>query len=72
MAGFYADNHRLLVDNDLDFSSPEVDNLFGFMEAWTVGPLACDNYYWKVIGINAWGENSSSIWTFTIENVVEE
>jgi hypothetical protein len=72
MAGFSADNHRLLVDNDPDFSSPEVDNLFGFMEAWTIGPLACGNYYWKVIGINAWGENSSSVWTFTIENVAEE
>ena len=72
MAGFYADNHRLLVDNDLDFSSPEVDNLFGLMEAWTVGPLAHDNYYWKVIGINAWGETSSPVWTFVIDNVTED
>jgi hypothetical protein len=66
-AGFYADNHRLLVDNDPDFSSSEVDNLFGLMETWTVGPLADDNYYWKVIGINAWGENSSPVWTFTVD-----
>jgi hypothetical protein len=66
-AGFYADNHRLLVDNDLDFSSPEVDNLFGLVEARTVGSLADDNYYWKVIGINAWGENSSLVWTFTVD-----
>jgi hypothetical protein len=70
-AGFYADNHRLLVDNDPDFSSPVIDNLFGLMEAWTVGPLAYDNYYWKVIGINAWGETSSPVWTFVIENVTE-
>jgi hypothetical protein len=66
-AGFYADNHRLLVDNDPDFSSPEVDNLFGLMETWTVGPLEDDNYYWKVIGINAWGENSSPVWAFTVD-----
>jgi len=72
IAGFYADNHHLLVDNDPDFSSPEVDNLLGLMEAWTVGPLMDDNYYWKVIGINAWGETSSSVWTFVIENVTED
>jgi hypothetical protein len=67
VAGFYADNHRLLVDNDPDFSSPEVDNLFGLEEAWMVGPLADDNYYWKVVGINAWGENSSPVWMFTVD-----
>jgi hypothetical protein len=66
-AGFFADNHRLLVDNDSDFSSPEVDILFGFSEIWTPGPLADDNYYWKVIGINAWGENSSPVWAFTVD-----
>jgi len=66
-AGFQADNHRLLIDNDPDFSSPEVDNLLGIVGTWTVGPLADDNYYWKVIGINAWGENSSPVWTFTVD-----
>jgi hypothetical protein len=71
-AGLNADNHRLFVDNDPDFSSPVVDNTFGVVEAWPIGPLAYDNYYWKVIGINAWGETSSPAWTFTIENIEED
>jgi hypothetical protein len=69
--GVGADNHRLLVDNDVDFSSPEVNVLFGATDnIYTVldeNPLLDDSYYWKVIAIDRAGnENESSIWTFTV------
>ena len=67
-AGLNADNHHLLVDNNPDFSSPVVDNMLGRVETLMIGPLAYDNYYWKVTGINAWGETSSPVRTFVIEN----
>jgi hypothetical protein len=71
--GSNADNHRLLVDNDADFTSPVENRLFGPTEN-TYSPalensLPDDNYSWKVIAINALGENHSSVWTFVIDTV---
>ena len=66
------DNHRLLVDNDLDFSSPEENVLFGATDnTYTISApgLADENYSWKVIAINADGENESSTWTFVIDTI---
>ncbi len=67
--GLGADNHRLLVDNDAGFLSPELDVLLGAAEnTYTLAtPLAVDNYFWKVIAIDRAGnENESSIWAFTV------
>jgi len=66
-----ADNHRLLVDNDPDFSSSEknrivLDNYYTIADE---NSLPDDNYSWKVIAINAQGENESSTWTFVIDTI---
>lgn len=66
--GENADYHRLLVDNDPDFSSPE-ENRVVLDNNYTVADensLPRDHYSWKVIAINAQGESESSIWTFLI------
>jgi len=67
--GENANNHRLLVDNDPDFSSPEMDNTLGATDnSYTSStPLSPENYSWKVIAINTFGQNESYVWTF-VEN----
>lgn len=68
--GAYADNHRLLVDNDSDFSSPEEDRVILNDNSYTIADenyLPVDNYSWKVIAINQYGENESDVWTFQTE-----
>ena len=69
--GENADNHRLLVDNDADFSSPEENVLLGATEntCSLSTPLADDNYSWKVIAINVTGESQSTVWTFLVDTV---
>jgi hypothetical protein len=65
-----ADNYRLLVDDDDEFSSPEVDILLGITNSYTVDDedaLRDDNYFWKVISVVGVKENSSSIQTFVID-----
>ena len=66
--GLNADNHRVLVDNDPDFSSPEENVLLGRSDnSYTpTTPLSPENYSWKVIAINAYGETGSSVWTFVV------
>jgi predicted GH43/DUF377 family glycosyl hydrolase len=72
--GENADNHLLLVDNDPDFSSPVENRLLGATDNsyQLTTPLPDDNYSWKVIAINAMGENPSDIWTFGVETVPPE
>jgi len=69
--GLNADTHRLLVDNDSDFTSPIENRPFGPTDnSYTPVPensLPDDNYSWKVIARNAVGENHSNIWTFIID-----
>jgi len=71
--GAYADNHRLLVDNDPDFSSPEENQLLGATAAtYTIADnesLPDDNYSWKVIAISENGEPESSVWKFTVSKI---
>ena len=70
VAGLNAENHRLLVDNDTDFSSPVENRLFTTEFSYTPAAensLPDDNYSWKVVGIGEWGETSSSVWTFTVD-----
>ena len=71
ICGENAASHRLLVDNNPDFSSPEENHLLGPTDnTYTVStPLADDNYSWKVIAINENGENESDIWTFIIDTI---
>ena len=69
--GAGADNHRLLVDNDSNFSSPN-ENRIIFDNFYTLAQensLPDGTYYWKVIAINADGENESAIRTFVIDTV---
>jgi hypothetical protein len=71
--GSNADNHRLLVDNDNDFSSPEQDVLLGASDTtYTIvaeNSLPDGSYSWKVIAINEVSENGSTVWRFTIDTV---
>jgi hypothetical protein len=69
--GANADNHRLLVDNDSDFSSPEENVLLGASDnSYTPStPLAQDNYSWKVVALNDIGQNESSVWTFVVASI---
>ena len=68
--GENVDSYRLLVDNDPDFSSPEENRLLGaFDNTYTIADenaLPNENYSWKVIAINAVGENESDVWTFVV------
>ncbi|MBA7599645.1 hypothetical protein ES703_06681 [subsurface metagenome] len=69
--GANADNHRLLVDNDSDFTPPIENRLFGPTDnTYTLeNSLPDDNYSWKVVAINLLGENQSPVWTFVIDTV---
>jgi hypothetical protein len=70
--GQNADNHRLLVDNDPNFTSPEDNVLIGASDnTWTKpAPGYRDGTYsWKVIAIKGALENSSPVWTFLIDTV---
>lgn len=71
IAGENASNHRLLVDNDADLSSPEVNILLGATDnTYTVldeSPLQDGSYYWRVIAIDRAGNrNESSVWMFVV------
>jgi len=72
ICGENADSHRLLVDNDLDFSSPADNILLGAADnTWTKSaPGYVDGtYYWSVVAVNAAGENRSLKWAFRVETV---
>lgn len=66
--GENADNHRLRVDNDIDYSSPEEDTVIVSDNFYTITTeLPNDNYYWQVIAVNENGENASGNWTFQVD-----
>jgi len=67
--GTNADNHRLLVDNNPAFTSPEENVLLGATDntCTPTAELADENYSWKVIAINSVGENGSATWTLLID-----
>jgi hypothetical protein len=66
--GGNADNHRLLVYNDSNFSSPEENELLGAGDdIYTLSTSLPDgNYSWKVIAINVSGETESAVRTFRV------
>jgi len=68
IGGSNATSHRIRVDNDSDFSSPEIDQS-GLTEnnyTPTTG-LADGQYWWKVTAINEDGQADSDVWTFTVD-----
>ena len=69
-----AENYRLLVDNDSDFSSPEVDVTLGAGEnSFTVldeNALPYGSYYWKVIAIRGSVEKESETWKNNVKEAV--
>ncbi|MEM4973421.1 MAG: Ig-like domain-containing protein, partial [Candidatus Hadarchaeales archaeon] len=70
--GVGADYHRLLVDNDPDFSSPIYDNSFLTGNTLTLpseNALPDGTYYWKVVAVSGGGENSSESWSFTVDTL---
>jgi len=68
--GANADNHRIEVDNDSDFSSPiDNENVALSDNSWTKtgAGYAVGTYYWRVWAQNVAGENcSENTWKFTI------
>ena len=67
--GTGAAKHRLLVDNDGGFPTPEVDVTLDAPENFhTSSELAAGSYWWKVIAIDdANNENESLAWEFTVQ-----
>ena len=67
----YADNHTLLVDNQTDFSSPEINVTLGSdVTSYTVpgaNQLSEGKWYWKVIASNMYGKNESDVWNFIVD-----
>ncbi|RLF56710.1 MAG: hypothetical protein DRN25_07635, partial [Thermoplasmata archaeon] len=66
-----ADNHTLLIDNDADFSSPEVTKILGpTANSYTLSSseaLPEGKWYWKVKANNSYGENESDVWSFIVD-----
>lgn len=64
----YTDNYTLLVDNQSDFSSPEINVTLGpDATSYTVPAakaLSEGRWYWKVIANNTNGKNESDVRTF--------
>jgi hypothetical protein len=73
--GSNADSHRLLVDNDPDFSSPEENQLLGATDNTYTVPdneaLAPSKYYWRVQAVDGAGNQSdwSEVWQFTVKTM---
>ena len=68
-AGENAVQHRLIVDDEIDFASPIDDVLLGGdATAWTKpSPGYADGtYHWKVVAVNPAGETESATWSFKV------
>ena len=65
--GLNAENHHLLVDNDPDFGSPEVDvEVVGDNKYTVTSELSNGTYYWKVVAVNDYGSSESAVWVFDV------
>ncbi len=59
--------YTIVVDNNSDFSSPEINEIPTASAFTAVTDLGYGTYYWKVLATNAYGDGPySSIWDFTI------
>ncbi|MDD3559547.1 MAG: T9SS type A sorting domain-containing protein, partial [Melioribacteraceae bacterium] len=64
-----ATGYDLQVDNNSNFSSPEINTSPTSSDYTPSGNLAYGTYYWRVRAKNANGtSNWSSVWSFTIQN----
>lgn len=62
-----ADTYTILVDNNSNFGSPEVDQSPTSSTFTPGADMALGTYYWKVLATNAFGSSSySTTWDFTI------
>lgn len=67
--GSYADNHRIEIAYDINFTPPLLENvvLGATNDTYTASfEYSEDNYYWRVWAINQWGENVSENWIFEV------
>jgi len=61
-------SYTILVDNDFDFNSPEIDQSPVESTYIPESNLGTETYYWKVLATNSTGSsNYSDPWTFTID-----
>ncbi|MEM1823369.1 MAG: GLUG motif-containing protein, partial [Candidatus Hadarchaeales archaeon] len=70
--GIYAERHRLVIDDNFDFSSPVFSLEIIGDNKYTLPPenaLPDGQYYWKVIAVNMWGENESDVWNFIVDTI---
>ncbi|MEM2619573.1 MAG: GH92 family glycosyl hydrolase, partial [Candidatus Hadarchaeales archaeon] len=69
IAGKNAENHRFVIDDSPDFSSPIEENLVPMpRENYTmVAQLGEGRYYWKVATVSGIYENWSEPWTFFVD-----
>ncbi|NOR44384.1 MAG: hypothetical protein GQ534_02270, partial [Candidatus Delongbacteria bacterium] len=62
-----ATGYEIFVDNNSDFSSPEINTAVATSDHLAVSDLALDTYFWKVRAINAVGNGEySTTWNFTV------
>jgi fibronectin type 3 domain-containing protein len=57
-------SYTLLVDNNSNFSSPEINQTLGTSSYTPASDMALGTYYWKVLSTNAFGSSAySSTWS---------
>lgn len=72
-SGGVADNFRLVVDDDINFGSPEIFVTLGVLRSYTAPEALPDGqYHWKVVSVVGSQLASSPVWTFTIDTVPPE
>lgn len=72
-AGGVADNFRLVVDDDINFGSPEIFVTLGLTRSYTAPEALPDgDYHWKVVSVVGSQLASSLVWSFTIDTVPPE
>jgi subtilisin family serine protease len=60
-------SYTILVDNNSDFSAPEIIETTSVSTFTAASDLGYGTYYWKVLATNAYGDGAySSVWNFTI------
>lgn len=72
-SGGVADNFRLVVDDDINFGSPEIFLTLGQVRSYQAPEALPDGvYHWKVVSVVGSQLASSPVWSFTIDTVPPE